>query len=535
MIAGLRNAGLTVVDLSVAPTPAVPFASAHLGVPLGVALTASHNPASQNGVKFFINGLKLLPEGPVGDFALSALAYQLAHDGFDPADEGGVEDGSAALDAFADYIAANLPAGAAEALGGLDIVFDPANGAFSSIGRAVFAKLGLRVLCVNDTPLGHNINQGGGVAELEGKRLITAAEAKGSPALSSVAAMLDRSASTGRPVYGLVLDGDGDRGFLVAAAGGEAHVADGDAVGYVIARHLRESKAIPDSDAPLYHYVASVESDLNVFREAGRRLGLATDITCVGDKWLVHGFRGGRKLAVGEEVSGHVLWPTAVRTPDGEIAHVLTGNGLLTALSALAAAARLGLEPARIARPFPEGAFVTRYTYNVNKAMFFPGSHAWGEDLAAIGKALDALKGASFASWRVIDKPDEPEMLYVGLFDSQDTLVGAVFARNSGTENKTGVYARGEKTLEPVLGELCQLLWKIHRRVLKDKHCKGFIAENAVLKALESGPLAKADLPGRISDAGETLSEQEIDAILFGMRKEGLIEFQSGRIARLEI
>lgn len=533
MKAGLAAAGLTVCDLGVAPTPAVPFAMAHLDVRLGVVLTASHNPASQNGVKFFVDGFKMLPEGPLGDFALSAIAYDLAHEESPPEKSGGFEDISGVMEAFAGHTVANIPADAREALKGLDILFDPANGSFTEPGRKVFALLGLDVYTVNDDPKGHNINEGGGVAEIEGSRFITAEEAAGSPMLASVTALIERAAASGGTAYALVMDGDGDRGFVLASDKGEgAYVSDGDALAFSIAGYMRESGLITDAEAPERHFIGSVESDITIFREVSRKLSLATGIACVGDKWLVQGARRGEKLAIGEEVSGHVLWPTVAETADGGQRSVLTGNGLLTALVGLAAAIRLGLSPEEMARPFPEGAFVTRYTYNVDKTLLFPESAAWDEDLSVIKATLDAAKGRSFDSWRVMEMSDEPDMLYVGLFDGENRLCGAVFTRNSGTENKTGVYGRGDKSLEPVLTELCDCLAAMHQKVLKDRKSPEYKAEKAVLEMLSQGPMAQSDVTMRLEAlTGAGLGASEASSVLFGMRKEGLVHFCEGRIA----
>lgn len=535
MKAGLKGAGLTVVDLAVAPTPAVPFAQARLGAPLGVALTASHNPASQNGVKFFIDGFKMLPEGPAGDYALSAVAYNTANETRRLVEEGAVEDGTGVLEAFVDFIVANLPARAAETLAGRRIVFDPANGAFADIGQKVFEKMGLAVTSVNCEPRGGNINKGGGVAELEGSRVITAGQASGSPALSSVAAVLEHAASAGEAAYGLILDGDGDRGYLVAApGGGEAFVVDGDAEAFILAEHLRRSGGIGDAEAAQFDFIGTVESDLMLFREVNARLGLKTDVGCVGDKWLSRSFLAGRGLAVGEEVSGHVLWPLYADGPGGVRRPVLAGNGLLTTLSVLAAALGLGLSPDRMARPFVEGTFVTRYTYNVNKALFFPGSRAWNADLDCISQALDGAAGQGFARWRVIERLDEPDMLYVGLEDEAGALAGAVFVRNSGTENKTAVYARGSKSLEPVLARVCLVLWKMHRRTLKDAGSPLARVEAAALDALSGGPLSEEELASRVEAVlGGLAAPETTSAVLYGMRKEGLVEFSGGRIASL--
>jgi len=533
---GLTAAGLTVVDLGVAPTPAVPFAQARTGARLGAALTASHNPASQNGIKFFIDGFKMLPEGPTGDYALSAFAYAASHGGLGKEEKGSVEDGRGLLDDFAAFIATSLPEGAAETLRGLEVVFDPANGAFTQVGKRVFERLKMAVTSVNDRPDGHNINRGGGVAEIEGRREIEAGEARGSEALGSVAAVLARAKETGKAVYGLVMDGDGDRGMVVSAADGErAYVADGDAEAYILARYLRESGRISEADAASYEFVGTVESDLELFRNVRGRLGLSTSTSCVGDKWLAAPFRQGRKLAIGEECSGHVLWPIETKGPGGEARTVLAGNGILTALSALAASVRLRLSARETSRPFPEGTFITRYTYNVNKGLFFPGSGAWEADLRQIEKALGGRAREGFASWRVIEMADEADMLYVGLADESGGLSGAVFVRNSGTENKTAVYGRGIKALEPLLADLCLVLWQTHEETLKDTASGGYRIERAALEALAGGALSQGELEQRVIEAlGGEPSVEAVAAALYGMRKEGLVGLAEGKIERRE-
>jgi phosphoglucosamine mutase len=530
---GLREAGLRVVSLGTAPTPAVPFACAYTGARLGAALTASHNPASHNGIKFFVDGSKVLPEGPLGDFALSALAYMTAYEGR-LIDEGGtVEDGGELVEMFAEFIVKNLPPGARDDLAKADIVFDGANGAATDAGRMVFEKLKIPVTSVNDKPSGGNINQGGGVAELEGARVITAADAAGSPQFAPVKAVLERAGRIGRAVYGIVLDGDGDRGFVVVADGPDkALVVAGDACAYVLARHWRRIGMIPDAEASHSVFVGTVESDLEVFKGVKADLGLEVSISCVGDKWLAGAAREGKRLAIGEEVSGHVLWPAPVVDERGVTRYVSAGNGLLTALSVISAGIADGLSPLELARPFPEGVFVTRYTYNVSKALFFPGSAAWEADLRAVAETLDAARGSGFASWRVIEHPDEPDMLYVALEDDSRLLSGAVFVRNSGTENKTGVYARGAKALEPLLADLCLLLWKTHRETLKDRHSPGYRIEAAVLRLLGGGPLTQEELVAKALACAPDASPDAVSAAIYGMRKEGLVSFSRGMMER---
>ncbi|MHC4714221.1 MAG: hypothetical protein ACYTAN_13295 [Planctomycetota bacterium] len=531
---GFKAAGLTVIDLGVAPTPAVPFGLARRGVRLGASLTASHNPASQNGVKFFVDGFKMLPEGPVGDFAVSATACEVAWRGDFRREEGSLVEGGELLDEFAEFIVGNLPEGAAEQLSGLDIVFDGANGAFIETARKVFSALSLTVEMINDDPQGHNINQGGGVAEIEGARRITAAEAGGSPALGSVARMIERSNQTGRDVYGVVLDGDGDRAFIVVAeaGAGEALVVDGDAEAYIIARHFVESGRAAGEGGEAGEFIGTVESDLELFRAVRENLNLPTRIECVGDKWLVKGFREGLPLCLGQEVSGHILWPSQTQAADGART-VVTGNGLQTALTALVAARRFGLDCRAFARPFEPGTFVTKYTYNVDKAVFFKGSRAWQADIKAVREALDSLTGAEITDFGIVERPEEPDMLYIALRDGRKDTIGAVFARNSGTENKTGVYGRGPKSLEHVLQSICLRLSALHRDALKDEESREFGVERAVLEALEAGPLDEDSLSGAVeAGLGRDVEKGAFESVLFGMRKEGLIDFAEGRVKR---
>ena len=530
---GFSDAGLSVLDLGVAPTPAVPFAQAATGVRLGASITASHNPSNQNGIKFFVDGFKVLPEGPLGDYALSAAAWDAAQRGIPPYREPVCEDASGLLDAFADFIVANVPDGAAQDLRGLDILVDCANGAFAGIVRIVSVRLGIFVDPVNRYPLGVNINLGGGVAQLEGRDKVSFAETRATSAFGSMHTLLNRVNSSGRPCYAVVLDGDGDRGYLAFSLDGQtASIVDGDAESFIIARYMRESGLIPPADAPRFEFVGTVESDLELFRAVHDRLALATTIGCVGDKWLVKGYREGRSLAIAEEYSGHVLWPAKAVTPSGA-AEVLSGNGLLTGLYALVAALRLGLSPAELSRPFPRGTFATRCVYNVNKALFFPGSAVWSAALECIKSALDTAPHAGFHSWRVIEMPDEPDMLYVGLQDERGALLGTVFVRNSGTENKTCIYARGVKSLELLLTALCEALWQLHRRTMKDFDCPAFKMETAVLAALERGPLGRDALAAAARPAiPGPFSSEDFDAVLYGMLKEGLLSRSGANFLR---
>ncbi|MFH1709390.1 MAG: hypothetical protein ABIF71_15940 [Planctomycetota bacterium] len=138
LVRGLAAGGLDVYDTGVIPTPAVPWSMAVRGIRAGVVLTASHNPANQNGVKFFLDGRKLLPDGPAGDFALSARMFRLAAGRGRPVPRAG------RVQAAARAARVAFIAGIVECIQGRvrgPLLVDAANGAFSRLVRPVLARV----------------------------------------------------------------------------------------------------------------------------------------------------------------------------------------------------------------------------------------------------------------------------------------------------------------------------------------------------------------------------------------------------------
>ena len=106
--------------------------------------------------------------------------------------------------------------------------------------------------------------------------------------------------------------------------------------------------------------------------------------------------------------------------------------------------------------------------------------------------------------------------------------------RNSGTENKTGVYARGDASLERLLDEVCREVWLAHRETLKDTRSQAYLTELAILDALASGPADSAEIVRKVSSGERETSEEDVEAVLFGMRQEGLIRFSGGLVELVE-
>lgn len=276
---GLAAAKWQVVDLGTLPTPAVSLAVRTHRAALGVMITASHNPATDNGIKFFgASGVKLTDEQEAAiEAALPARPRPLR-----PANLW-------SLDARAGYLAklrSLLPAGA---LAGWKIVTDTAHGATAATTPALLRELGAEVTAIGDTPDGTNINAGVGSEHPE----------------AMCSAVLSRGAR-----LGIAHDGDGDRCILCDEQGG---VLDGDEILAILALHALQQGRLEKN-----LLVATVQSNLGldaaVAAAGGRVLRANVGDRYVIEKMLVEGAN------LGGESSGHVICAEVSPTGDGLLA-----------------------------------------------------------------------------------------------------------------------------------------------------------------------------------------------------------------------
>jgi phosphoglucosamine mutase len=278
---GLKAGGAEAVSLGIAPTPAVARAVRAEGAALGVVITASHNPAADNGIKFFGSGGVKLTDAE--EFRIEQLL---------PESVSSAATTSAALpatDACTPYIAAAtqlLPAGA---LAGWRIVLDTANGASCGTSPAVFRALGADVIGLGDAPDGRNINAGVGS---EHPKLLAA-----------------RVKETGARL-GVAHDGDGDRCVLCDEEGG---VLDGDEILTLLATHALARGSLVNRTL-----VITVQSNLGVdaaIQAAGGRVLR----TAVGDRYVIEGMQA-QQATLGGESSGHIICSEISPTGDGLVA-----------------------------------------------------------------------------------------------------------------------------------------------------------------------------------------------------------------------
>jgi len=302
VVAGLAGAGVDVLRLGVIPTPGVAYLTADLGADLGVMLSASHNPARDNGIKLFARGGFKLPDAAEDEIEArlarpGGLAAVPPSGGF-----GRVRDAYAERERYLGHLLGTLatpgPNGAGQPLAGLRVVVDCAHGAASDVAPLLLRRAGAHVVTLGAEPDGENINAGCGSTHLDGLR----------------AAVVEHAADAG-----IAHDGDADRCLAVDAAG---EVVDGDQILAVLALGLKERGRLAQDTV-----VATVMSNLG-FRLAMREAGVTVVETAVGDRYVLEAMLAG-KFVLGGEQSGHIIM----------LDHATTGDGLLTGLHLLAAAA----------------------------------------------------------------------------------------------------------------------------------------------------------------------------------------------------
>lgn len=346
---GLRAAGLRPCLLGIAPTPAVARAVVKRGAPLGVVITASHNPASDNGIKFFAAGGRKLTDAE--ELAIEALlpsADALASAPAALADPLDLTDTDSAAAALADYLSATTAWLPAAALKGWRIVVDTAHGATCATTPLALRQLGAQVDVIGGAPDGTNINADVGSEHPESlARAVVSAQAR----------------------LGIAHDGDGDRCLLCDETGS---MLDGDELLVILALHaLRRGALAADT------LVVTVQSNLGV-DAALQAAGGRTERTDVGDRYVLERLRAlGARL--GGESSGHIINLDA--SP--------TGDGLAAALGVLAIMHSTGLALSQLRtalKKFPQS---TR-NFRVKQKRPIEQCSALSTELVALGSTLGA-------------------------------------------------------------------------------------------------------------------------------------------------
>lgn len=286
LIAGLLSVGIRVYKLGVIATPGVAYLVRTEKASAGVMISASHNPAMDNGIKFFGgDGFKL-----DDDRELEIEALLDAPDDTLPRPSaqglGTVMEYPEGLRKYQEFLVST-----GVQLDGLHVVLDTANGAASTSARQVFADLGAQLTVIGETPDGLNINDGVGSTHPE---------------------HLQEKVQEVGATIGLAFDGDSDRLIAVDENG---EIVDGDKIMYIIGSYLSSQGLLEKNTI-----VTTVMSNLG-FHKALDAKGIHKEITAVGDRYVVEEMRkSGYNL--GGEQSGHVVIMDYNTTGDGQLTGV---------------------------------------------------------------------------------------------------------------------------------------------------------------------------------------------------------------------
>ena len=367
LAAGFASAGLDVWDGGVLPTPAVAYLARTTPECGGAVISASHNPAPDNGIKFFDHeGYKLadgmeegieryleLPEAaferptgarvgrirPLGDGGRRYLEYLLETNDYD--------------------------------FKGLKVVVDCANGAASDLGPEALRRARAQVISINDLPDGMNINDGCGSTHLE---------------------CLKKEVLHYQADLGLAFDGDADRLLAVDASGAEV---DGDKILVILGLYL-QSQGLLGGKA-----VVTVMSNLGLKR-AFSQAGIQVSETKVGDRFVLERMMEENALLGGEQ-SGHIILRDAATT----------GDGILTALRLLRVIKKTGKTLAELAAQMEKLPQVlvnvpvaTKEGWETNAAIQAAARQAEAE-LAGAGRLLLRPSGTEELLRVMVEGPDQ--------------------------------------------------------------------------------------------------------------------------------
>lgn len=287
LVAGLLSIGAEVMRLGVISTPGVSYLTKVLGAQAGVMISASHNPVSDNGIKFFgPDGFKLSDEQ---ELEIESLIDQEKDNLPRPVggNLGQVNDYFEGGQKYLQFLKQTVD----EDFTGIHIALDCAHGATSSLAMHLFADLDADISTMGASPNGLNINDGVGSTHPE--------------ALAEFVKQKEAD-------VGLAFDGDGDRLIAVDENG---QIIDGDHIMYICAKYMKETNRLKHNTV-----VSTVMSNLG-FYKALELQSITSIPTAVGDRYVVEEMRKSG-FNLGGEQSGHIIF----------LDYNTTGDGLLTGL-----------------------------------------------------------------------------------------------------------------------------------------------------------------------------------------------------------
>lgn len=524
---------------SALPTPAVPLYMIKDDIPVGFMLTASHNPASQNGVKVFIGpfGMKAFPEDEV---RFTKYVMDIDCSSLPPIEEPyNYEDRyEEAVGLYISTLHKGVNSWRGSTLSKYILVVDHSNGSLIDIARRTLENTDLDHLVEIDVV--GKINEDCGVVDLEGSHFISREEIAEGALFGDYSAF--KTAYDIAYKRGLELkedkllmvasfDGDGDRfyisiydpyrdGFIVLS---------GDKLGVILAKNIYGQKG---ESVENLRFVNSIESSISS-AEFAEEVNFDVGVVPVGDKWLqweavlntleILGVSEFSRLStpstlevskyikeegidvsvegddlifgVAFENSGHIITDTIVDVEGGS-RYLYTGDGLKSCINTLYSIANIysGFNNRNIYESLyhllPEEYKVNQYIYYTEQERLRLGSEVY----EGVGDIISDFCEQAEVEQERVSFEVTPDLLYYRL-SFQGSRIGVIFVRNSGTEIKTGVYVQG-------LTESARLLHELTTRVmdyLYDSMKDYRMVETVVQAEIVGEVLNKGEL--RIEDA----------------------------------
>ena len=288
LTAGFTSMGVTVIKMGVVPTPLITSQIHELNVDMGVMITASHNPAQDNGIKLIDSyGQKFSDEWTAqvedmlkSDTKFSPSSYKI----------GRVFTDEKSIPAYMENVLKIAPN--FKALQNLRLVIDCANGAFSKIMPQIFKDLGAGVITLSNIPNGENINADCGSQHTEN---------------------LQKTVMEAHAHLGLAVDGDGDR---LVVCDDKGQKIDGDQIIAFLAAYLQKIGRLRNNAV-----VTTVWSNTGLEKYLHRQ-GIYYYKTPVGERYVAEQMRKSG-AALGGEDSGHIVLADYANTGDGLIAGLM--------------------------------------------------------------------------------------------------------------------------------------------------------------------------------------------------------------------
>ncbi len=374
LAAGICSVGSHAVKVGVLPTPGIAHLTKALNADGGVVISASHNPAEYNGIKFFgPDGFKLADST---ENEIEAVMGSIKDLPTGPS-IGTVRENKRAADIYIEHLINTISGN----LKGLRVAIDCSHGAAYHVSPTVFRQLGAKVMAVNTKPNGININLGCGSTHIDYiQEIVTSHDVD----------------------IGFAHDGDADR---VIAVDENGEVVDGDYIMAICAAHLKKRSLLPKNAL-----ISTVMANLG-FDIAMEKYGIQIVKTKVGDRYVLEEMLK-RGVAVGGEQSGHIIF----------LNHNTTGDGIITALQLASVMMETGKhlsELKQIMKKLPQ----VLVNVKVKK------TDGW-EDIPLIKESIAKAKAELKDRGRILVRSSGTEPLIRVMVES-DTSDGAGFVANS--------------------------------------------------------------------------------------------------------